>query len=72
MSFEITGSQYSFTSHNIKVGDNISKLMSIYPKSYGNRRSSNTIGINIVDYDNFIIIEFNSSNIINLIALGSY
>lgn len=71
VSFEITGSQYSFTSHNIRVGDNISKLKSIYPKSYENKRS-NAIGINIVDYDMFIIVEFNSSNIINLIALGSY
>lgn len=71
-SFEISGSQYSFTSNNLRIGDDITKLISIYPKSYENRKSSNVIGINIIDYDMYIIVKFNSNYKIELIALRSY
>lgn len=35
--FEITGSGYSFTKHNIKVGNNIETLSSIYPLSFADK-----------------------------------
>jgi len=69
-SFEITGSNYTFTSNNIKVGDNISTLQSIYPLSYTNK-TNNNLTIRFNDIDRFIIIFF-SSNQITKIRLGSY
>ena len=69
-SFEITGSNYTFTNNNIKVGDNISTLQSIYPLSYANK-TNNSLTIRFNDIDRFIIIFFSSKQITK-IRLGSY
>ena len=63
--FTITGSSYTFTSHNIRVGDNISRLASIYPLSYENRYeyySEKIIQLDLDDTDNDIILFFYGSN----------
>ncbi len=63
--FTITGSSYTFTSHNIRVGDNISRLASIYPLSYENRfeyYSEKIIQLDLDDTDNDIILFFYDSN----------
>jgi hypothetical protein len=71
-SFEITGSNYAFTSNNIKVGDNISTIQSIYPLSYANKKS-NGLMLPFEDMDLFFVISFNNStNLIDKIALYSY
>jgi len=69
-SFEITGSNYAFTSNNIKVGDNINTLQPIYPLSYANR-SHNSLVIQFSDLDRYVLIFFNSNQITE-IRLESY
>lgn len=71
-SFEITGSNYTFTSNNIKVGDNISTLQSIYPLSYANKNNGG-LALPLEDMDLFFVISFNNSTgLINKIAIYSY
>lgn len=71
-SFEITGSNYTFTSNNIKVGDNTSTLQSIYPLSYANKNNGR-LALPFEDMDLFIVISFNNSTgLINKIAIHSY
>ncbi|WP_144439129.1 hypothetical protein [Lutibacter profundi] len=71
-SFEIIGSNYTFTSNNINVGDNINKLQPIYPLSFTSK-SSDALSLDFVDMDRFIIISFNSiNNIIDKIETYSY
>lgn len=71
-SYEITGNNYVFTNHNIKVGDSIETLSLIYPLSYANR-SDKGLALTFDDMDRFVIIVFNStSNLITKIALYSY
>ncbi len=56
--FKITSNQYSFTRHNIRVGQNIARLQYIYPKSYRNKRTG-AIDLYIrYDYDDYITIAF--------------
>lgn len=70
-SFEITSSSFSFTSHEIKVGDNINTLESIYPISYSNK-GQNWLGLLISDKDYFITIFFDeTTQQINKIRKGS-
>jgi hypothetical protein len=71
-SFEITGNNYVFTSNNIKVGDNIQTLQSMYPLSFINKSLEGLVlGFN--DIDMFIVISYNSNNnLIDKIAMYSY
>ena len=71
-SFEITGSNYVFTNHNIKVGNNISIFEFIYPLSFANK-SSDALSLDFNDMDMYLIISFNSTNnVIDKIAIYSY
>lgn len=71
-SFEISGTNFSFTNHNIRIGLNISIIESIYPLSYG-KRGANFVSLNIEGYDNFISIGFDENNqLIKNIHMGSY
>jgi len=71
-SFEITGSSHTFTVHNVKVGESIEKLQSIYPLSYANK-SNGGLMLPLEDMDLFIVISFNTTNnLIKKIALYSY
>ncbi len=65
-SFEITGNSYSFTSNNIKVGDNISSLQTNYPNSF-NSKSNLKFKLNYANWDAGFLIEYNSSGIITKI-----
>lgn len=70
-SFEITKSDYYLTTHNIKVGDDISILQVPFPKSYRNK-ASNSLTIRFLDEDRYLILFFNNNNEITLMRLGSY
>ena len=71
-SFEITGSNYAFTSHSINIGDNISNLQSIFPLSFANK-SLEAFSLDFNDMDQYIIISFNATNnLIDKIAMYSY
>jgi len=70
-SFEITGNNYAFTSNNIKVGDNISTLQSIYPLSFANK-GTDWLGLPFDDIDMYTTFFFNINNQITMIRLGSY
>ena len=71
-SFEITGSNYAFTSNNIRIGNNINTLQAIYPLSFTNK-NSDALSLGINDIDRYIIISYNSNNnLIDKIALYSY
>ena len=70
-SFEITGSSYSFTNHNIKIGGNIETLKTIFPLSYKNV-VKNGLTLPLSDIDEFIVISYNDNLIIEKIALYSY
>ena len=58
-SFEITGNNYAFTSNNIKVGNNINSLQSIYPNSFSNKKSDALI-IRFNNIDRFICLLYTS------------
>ena len=49
-SFEISNSNYSFKTHNIRVGNSIDSLEYVYPFSYKNK-GANFLTINIDEYD---------------------
>ena len=70
-SFEITGNVYSFSSKNIKIGDNISSMEAKYPTSYLNRNNS-TILLTYGICDCNFQIEYDSNNIITKIWLYVY
>lgn len=70
-SFEITGNGYSFTNHNIKVGNNIETLSPIYPLSFTNKRSD-SLGLLFDDMDYYITIFFNTNSQITMIRMGSF
>ena len=71
-SFEFTGGNYAFTNNNIKIGNNIFPLQSIYPLSFINKSSEGLVlGIN--DIDRFIVISYNPDNkLIDKIAIYTY
>lgn len=66
VSFELTCSNYNFTSNNINIGDSITSLQNIYPNSFINR-GENYMGLNVHNCDCFLSINFNSQGIIQLI-----
>lgn len=71
-SFEINNSNFSFTSNNIKVGDNIDTLNSVYTLSFDNK-SSKHLSIQIMDTDMYVSFHYNSiNNLITLIRIGTY
>ena len=71
-SFEINNSNFSFTSSNIKIGDNIDTLKTIYPLSFDNK-SSKHLSIQIMDTDMYVSFHYNSINkLITLIRIGTY
>jgi len=70
-SFEITNDQYEFTTNNIKVGQHIDALQSLYPNSFSNRRNGGII-LPFEDVDYFVSINFNSDDIIEKIVLHDY
>jgi len=69
-SFEITTSNYSFSKYNIKIGDNIESLQTIFPLSFSNR-TNNGLTIPLSDIDKFVIISYNN-NLIVKIAIYDY
>ncbi|NER12109.1 hypothetical protein GWK08_01525 [Leptobacterium flavescens] len=69
--FQISGTNYSFTNHNIAIGNNINTLASIYPSSYDNR-SLGGMTLDLEDADMYIIISFDLNNIIDRISLHNY
>lgn len=68
--FRVLSNKYNFTKHNIKIGDDINKLKSLYPLSYQNK-SNDGIKLLFSDLDMFLIISF-SNNIIDKIYLHNY
>jgi len=70
-SFEVTGNNYTFTNHNLKIGDNIQILQPIFPLSYSNR-SNHSLVVEFNGYDRFFVILFNNNNLITKIRLGTY
>lgn len=71
-SFEITGSNYNFTSYNISIGDNIEIFETIFPLSYANKEDGK-LAFALSDIDRFVEIYYNTiTKIINKIALRSY
>lgn len=71
-SFEFTGGNYVFTSNNIKIGNNIHTLQSIYPLSFINK-NSDALYLDFNDIDRYIMISYNPDNkLIDKIAIYSY
>jgi len=71
-SFEISSSNFSFSTHNIRIGNTINTLESIYPASYLNK-GVDFLSFNIEGYDYFITILFNKkTQLIQNIYMGSY
>jgi hypothetical protein len=71
-SFEINNSNFLFTSNNIKIGDNIDTLNSVYPLSFNNK-SSKHLSIQIMNTDMYVSFHYNSiNNLITLIRIGTY
>ncbi len=69
-SFEITNNSYSFTSNNIKIGNNIAILQAIYPLSFTNKKN-NGITLPFSNIDKFIIISY-KNDLIKKIAVHGY
>lgn len=69
--FRITNSNYKFTKHNIKVGDNISVLKSVFPISYSKKNNKGLL-LWLKDYDKNLFISYNNFNIIDGITLYTY
>jgi hypothetical protein len=69
-SFEITNNSYSFTSNNIKIGNNIAVLQAIYPLSFANKKN-NGITLPFSNIDKFIIISY-KNDLIEKIAVHDY
>jgi hypothetical protein len=69
-SFEITNNNYSFTSNNLKIGNSISIIQTIYPLSFTNKKN-NGITLPFNNIDKFIIISYNN-NLIEKIAVYDY
>lgn len=73
--FVITGTGYSVTSHDIKIGDDAIILSSIFPKSYLNRNDTPDGGgilVNFTDADYYFIISWNAAKKINIMYLREY
>ena len=71
-SFVIIGNSVLFSSHHIKIGDDIENLQSIYPTNFSNKGERNLI-LPIDDIDRFINISFNEiTKKITRIALHTY
>ncbi len=70
-SFTINSARYSFSHYNIKVGENIDKLKTLFPTSYKNRKG-NSIILNIKGNDCYVQIDADSNNIITKIDMGDY
>lgn len=71
-SFEINNSNFSFTTNNIKIGDNINILSNIYPLSFDNK-SPKHLSIQIIDTDMYVSFHYSSiNNLITLIRIGTY
>lgn len=71
-SFEFTGGNYAFTNNNIKIGNNIHTLQSIYPLSFINK-NSDALYLDFNDIDRYIMISYNpDNNLIDKIAIYSY
>lgn len=71
ISFKIIGNNYDVFDHNLTVGQNINNLESLFPHSFQNR-SGNSIIINILEFDNYIYIEYTDFNTIRTIEHRSY
>lgn len=71
ISFKITGNSYSIFSNNLTVGQNINNLENLFPLSFQNR-ASNSLIINISEYDNYIYVEYTDFNTIKSIEHRSY
>lgn len=69
--FEITSPSFASTPNQIKVGDSVSVLSSIFPDSYKNRLNSG-IHVDIEDQDFFLIFSYNNEFEIKKIALYQY
>jgi hypothetical protein len=71
-SFSIIGSEYSFTKHDIKIGDNIQKLKYIFPLSF-KEKSETYMSIHIEKYDVYVGFYIdNKTKKIKRIRIGSY
>ena len=71
-SFSIIGSEYSFTKHDIKIGDNIEKLKYIFPLSFKKKRKSH-IYLDIEKYDKYLsFTNENETKKIKRIRIGNY
>ena len=71
-SFSIIGSEYSFTKHDIKIGDNIEKLKYIFPLSFKKKRKTH-IYLDIEKYDKYLsFTNENKTKKIKRIRIGNY
>ena len=78
--FNLLDNQFYLNSPNLKVGNNISTINSVYPLSYSNKYSQNNLGFMIVDLkmednsfsDEMIVINYNlNTKLITSIHLAS-
>ena len=80
VAFSLDNPTYSFMTPSIKVGASITNLATAYPISYSNREVINGLGFIIINLqlnsgvaaDEFIVINYNSANVITSIHLSEY
>lgn len=78
--FSLNNADYYFMSSNIKVGNHIDVLSINYSNSFSNKEMVNGIGYVIINLqlpsgitaDEFIVINYDDSGIINSIHMGEY
>jgi hypothetical protein len=78
--FTLKDNTFSFMNNSLKVGANISVVSSLYPISFANKEVKSGLGFIIINLtsnagtalDDFVVINYNSSNVITSIHLGEY
>jgi hypothetical protein len=78
--FSLDDATFYFINPNIKVGNNINSIATIYPLSFNNRELINNLGFIIINLslgdnspsDEFVVINYDTSGVIRSIHLGEY
>ena len=78
--FTLKDNAFSFMNSTLKVGANINVVSNLYPISFANKEVKSGVGFIIINLtsntgtalDDFIVINYNTSNIITSIHLGEY
>lgn len=78
--FTLKDDNFSFMNNTLKVGANISVVSTLYPLSFANKKVKSGLGFIVINLtsdsgtalDDFIVINYNNSNVITAIQLGEY